>query len=72
MKETYLYGYKIKYEDNASEGIYYLQYQLDQEEVAVFFDEARLKGNCPFEDQYGRNYTLVYNSDGTYTLIKRD
>lgn len=72
MKKIYLHGYYVSYDDSAADGIYYLQYQLDPEEIAVFFETARLKGDCPFEDQYNRNYSLVYNNDGTYTLIKRD
>ena len=73
MKQIYLYGYYINYEDDARDGIYYLQYQIDPEEARVFFEQARLKGSCPFEDQYNRDFLLTYNyNDGSYTLTRKN
>jgi len=71
MKEIYIHGFKVKYEDNAKEGVDYLLYDLDREEAKVFFEQARLRGYSQFEDDREGQYTLSYNQDGTYTLIRR-
>jgi len=71
MKEIYIHGFKVKYEDNAKEGIDYLLYDLDREEAKVFFEQAHLRGYSQFEDDREGQYTLSYNNDGTYTLIRR-
>jgi len=74
-QKIYIGGYYVKYDDqerNVSYGVYYLQYDLNSEERRVFLDEARNKGQAEFEDHAGRNFTLMYNNDGTYTLISRD
>ncbi len=71
MKEIYIHGLKVKYEDNAKEGVDYLIYDLDREEAKVFFEQARLRGYSQFEDDREGQYTLSYNQDGTYTLIRR-
>jgi len=71
MKEIYIHGFKVKYEENAKGGIDYLLYDLDREEAKVFFDQARAHKYAKFEDDREGQYTLAYNSDGTYTLIRR-
>lgn len=71
MKERNVYGYKVKYEENAKMGIRYLAEDLDRKEAQVFFDQARLKGEAPFEDDQERQFTLIYNRDRTFTLIRR-
>jgi len=71
MRETRVRNYKVKYEENAKEGIKYLLYDLDSEEARVFFDQARAHKYAKFEDDSERQYTLSYNSDGTYTLTRR-
>jgi len=71
MNETYVHGFKVKYEDNAHNGLVYLRDHLDLKEAKVFFDQARIKKSAQFEDEYDKNYTLVYNPDRTYTLIRR-
>ena len=71
MKEVKIHGFKVKYEDNAKVGIDYLLYDLDSEEARVFFNQAKLKKYAKFEDDQDRQFTLSYNLDGTYTLIRR-
>lgn len=71
MKQISIHGFKVQYEDNAQEGINYLLYDLDRDEAMVFFDQAKLRRYSRFEDEREGQYTLSYNSDGSYTLIKR-
>lgn len=71
MKEIYIHGFKVKYEDNSKGGINYLLYDLDREESKVFFNNARRSKFSEFEDDREGQYTLSYNNDGTYTLIRR-
>lgn len=70
MKEIYIHGFKVKYEENAKRGIDYLLYDLDREEAKVFFDQARARRYAKFEDDREGQFTLTYNHD-SYTLIKR-
>ncbi|HOM33400.1 MAG TPA: hypothetical protein PK168_02335 [Candidatus Paceibacterota bacterium] len=72
LKKDYLYGYYIQYDESAYDGYTYLRDRLDRDEVVVFLETAYHKGEAPFEDDYGRNYLLSKNSDGTYLLTRRD
>lgn len=71
MKETIIKGFRVKYEENEQAGINYLLYDLDVQESKVFFNEARRNKYAEFEDDREGQFTLSYNSDGTYTLISR-
>jgi len=71
MKETYIHGYKVKYEDNAYSGVDYLKNDLDSKEASVFFNEARRRSQAPFEDDDDRDFILSRNSDGSYYLRKK-
>lgn len=72
MKETIIHGFKTKYEENAKPGIDYLLYDLDKEEATVFFKQAKREKFAKFEDDYEHQFTLMYNPDDTYTLLRRD
>ena len=72
MKETYVRGFKVSYEDSAKKGIDYLLYDLDQEEAKVFFEQAKQKKEARFEDDEERQFTLSYSPDGSYTLGRRN
>jgi len=73
LKKEYLSGYYIQYDDeSAYDGYVYLRDRLDSDEVKVFFEAAYHNGEAPFEDNYGKNYLLSKNSDGTYLLTRRD
>ncbi len=71
MKQTYIHGYKVKYEDNAYSGVDYLKNDLDSKEASVFFNEARRRSSVPFEDDDDRDFILSRNSDGSYYLRKK-
>lgn len=71
MQETYIHNFKVKYEQNAQGGMYYLKTDLDQQEAKVYFEQAKRKKSVNFEDHQDRNYTLSYDNDGTFTLMRR-
>jgi hypothetical protein len=71
MLETYIHNFKVKYEQNAQGGMYYLKNDLDQKEAKIYFDQAKRKKAVNFEDHQDRDYTLSYNTDGTFTLVRR-
>jgi len=73
LKRDYLYGYYVEYDDEvAYNGFTYLRDRLDHNEVQVFFNEASRRGRADFEDDYGRNYSLVKDDNGNYTIVSRD
>ena len=73
LKKDYLYGYYVQYDDEvAYDGFVYLRDRLDQNEVQVFFNEASRRGRADFEDDYGRNFVLTKNTDGTFFISRRD
>lgn len=71
MKEIYIHGHKVKYEDNEQAGINYLLYDLDAQESKVFFNEAKRNKYAEFEDDKEGQFTLSYNADGSYSLMTR-
>lgn len=66
-----IHGHKVHSEEDAKEGVYYLEYSIQIEEAKVFFDQAKAKGSVQFEDSKGHNYTLLYKQDNTYWVYKR-
>ncbi|HOK21003.1 MAG TPA: hypothetical protein PLX73_02315 [Candidatus Paceibacterota bacterium] len=73
LKRDYLYGYYVEYDDEvAYNGFTYLRDRLDHNEVQVFFNEASRRGRADFEDDYGRNYSLIKDDSGNYTIVSRD
>jgi hypothetical protein len=71
MKNIYVHGFKVEYEDKAKKGVDYLLYDLDREEARVFFDQARLRKRAEFEDDDEGQYTLYYQGSNSYKLVKR-
>ena len=71
MRETIVKGFRVKYEESEQTGINYLLYDLDMHESKVFFNEAKRNKYAEFEDDKEGQFTLSYNRDGTYTLIRR-
>jgi hypothetical protein len=71
MKEINIHGLRVKYEESEQAGINYLLYDLDTQESKVFFNEARRNKYAEFEDDREGQFTLSYNTDGTYTLMRR-
>ena len=71
MQETYIHGFKVKYEETAHSGVIYLRDDLDREEAKVFFEQAKRKRFANFEDNQDRNFTLSYNTDGSFYIARR-
>ena len=71
MKEEYMHGHKVYYDDNASGGAYFLHHHENDEEAKVFFDQAKSKGHIVFEDSENRHYKLSHNQDGTYGIERK-
>lgn len=72
MEETYVHNLKVRHEKDAENGIYFLKNNLDRKECLVFFDGAKRRKSVDFEDHQDRQYTLSYNNDNSYTLMRRD
>lgn len=69
---TYVHDYRVEYEpDDAREGIYYLRDKLDSDEAKVFFEMAKKKKSCEFEDKSDRNYTLWHKESNSFILTRR-
>ncbi|MBI2451306.1 MAG: hypothetical protein HYV52_03190 [Parcubacteria group bacterium] len=67
-----IHGFKVMFEENAREGVQYLEADLDLNEAKVFFDQAKLKGSAQFEDDEERQFTLMHQrNDHNYVLIRR-
>lgn len=74
MNKFNIHGAIVYYEDEAKVGVEYLAYDLQYEEAAVFFRQAKAGRPAQFEvDRGGTEYqfTLSYNPNGTYTLQRR-
>ncbi|PIS42515.1 MAG: hypothetical protein COT24_03025 [Candidatus Kerfeldbacteria bacterium CG08_land_8_20_14_0_20_40_16] len=66
-----VHGHTVQGGSSALDGIDYLDHRLDYKEVEVFFDQAKRHGSVQFEDDKGRNYTIVRNQNATYTIERR-
>ena len=71
IKKQQIHGYWVKFEEEVKEGIRYLRDDLQRNEAKTLFEAARLRGEAEFEDDQDRDWTLIYNRDGTFTLIRR-
>lgn len=71
MKEANIRGFRVKYEEGEQAGVNYLLHDLDPHESKVFFNEAKRSKYAEFEDDREGQYTLSYNQDGTFTLMRR-
>lgn len=72
IKKENIHGFWLQFDEEARDGVRYLYSDLQREEAKTLFDAARLRGSAEFEDDYDRDWTIVYNrGDNTYTLIRR-
>jgi len=71
MKEVFIRGFKVRYEEGDQGGINYLLYDLDAEESRVFFNEAKRNKYAAFEDDKEGQFSLSYDKDGSFTLMRR-
>ncbi len=68
---TYIHDYKVEYEPDAKEGIYYLKDKLEPAEAKVFFEMAKKNKSCEFEDKSDRNFTLWHREHNSFILTRR-
>jgi len=66
-----VHGHTVTGEDNALDGIRYLDHSIDYKEAEVFFKQAKSGRSAQFEDDKGRNFTLIRNKNATYTVERR-
>lgn len=71
MKERFVHGNKVEYDENDREGVFYLEDDLSRDEADVFFYYARNRRPAPFEDDRERNYLLTYKGSDTFELRRR-
>ncbi len=72
MKKENIYGFWLIFEEEFMDGVRYLRDDLQRDEAKTIFDAARLTGEAEFEDDYDRDWTMIYNKgEMTYTLIRR-
>ncbi len=72
QKKESVHGFWTEFEEKDRDGIRYLRDDLQYNEAKTLFDAARLRGSAEFEDDFDRDWTIIYNRDkGTYTLIRR-
>jgi len=71
IKKETIHGFWVTFEEELRDGVRYLRDDLQYKEAKTLFDAARLNGSAEFEDDYDRDWSLIYNRDGTYTLIRR-
>ncbi|EKE20011.1 MAG: hypothetical protein ACD_8C00067G0017 [uncultured bacterium] len=69
-KEKFVHSWKVMYEEDAEDGILYLNSKLESEYAKVFFVYAKEHDSAPFEDQSGRKYELTYEK-GVYMLTRK-
>ena len=69
-EEKYVQGYKVSYENEAEDGVRYLDDRIGSEYAKVFFVYAKNHVTAPFEDQDGKKYELSYERD-VYILTKK-
>lgn len=72
VKKQRVHGFLLFYEEKLKEGVRYLRDDLQYRETKTLFDAARINGTAEFEDDYDRDWTILYNyGKGTYTLLRR-
>lgn len=69
-EEKYVHSYKVLYEKEAEDGVFYLNNRIDREYAKVFFVYAKEHDNAPFEDQNGHKYQLSYERE-VYVLTRK-
>lgn len=68
---TPIHSHKVTYLDDAREGVKYLRDDLSSSEAGPLFANAKAHGSSEFEDKYNRQFTLMHNPSGGYTLVRR-
>lgn len=72
MERRDIHGHVVYGEDDAKDGLNYLDYDLQKDEAEVFFRQAKLRGDAEFEDEHERQFTLIYDrGKGAYRVGRR-
>ena len=71
MPKKNIHGYVVNYKNNAHKGAEHLAYVLSFDEAFSLFQTAQMSGEAKFEDRSGRNFTLIRETTGTFSLEKR-
>jgi hypothetical protein len=77
MASIQVHGHHVEYDPHDPSHIYHkdglshLEHNLDKDEAEVLFRQAREHGSAEFETRLGKNYTVVRNPNGTFTIAKR-
>lgn len=69
MAKTTIKGKIVSYEEDVRPGLRYLMYEIDKDQVKVFFHHAFNHSSAEFEDHQGRKYKLIRHG-GEYELVK--
>ncbi len=72
LKKEMIHGYWLISDESFRDGVRYLRDDLQKDEAGSLFEAAKLRGSSQFEDDYDRDWTLVYNrNDYTFTMLRR-
>lgn len=66
-----VHGFQVRYDDRTYDGVKHLCDDLQHAEARVFFEHARRHEEAEFEDDYDRQFTLVYEGRQIYSLKRR-
>lgn len=73
IEKERIHGFWVIFDKKFRDGVRYLRDDLQYKEAKTLFDAARFRGEAEFEDDYDRDWTLIYNrGEGTYTLVRRE
>jgi len=71
MPRIELHGHQVEHDEGDHHGYDYLAHKIQAEEAEVLFHHAKAHGSAQFETQTGKNYSVVHNDNGTFTIKKR-
>ena len=71
LQKTTIHSYDVSFEENARQGLEYLRDDLDAAESKIFFEQAKRAGSAAFEDDQDRQFTLVYQKENDYVIVRR-
>ena len=71
MARVEFHGHQVEHDEHDHHGWDHLAHKLDPEEAKVLFHHAKTHGAAQFETQTGKNYSVVHNDNGTFTIAKR-
>jgi hypothetical protein len=71
MARVELHGHQVEHDEHDHHGYDYLAHKIDAEEAKVLFSYAKEHGTAQFETHDNKNYSVVHNSNGTFTIMKR-